>query len=1071
MPYWYWNGHITEADTDREIRAMISQGVHQCIVFPWDGLTQRYLSKEYWQQVGAALRIARQLHFTLNFADEYDWPSGHAWTPPFDAPDLSQVLRQHPEFRMHRLAASEERVEGPRLWHPASDAAFAVAGRLTPSGALFDDSLTTVPGTGWLVPSGHWLITTYRLIPSVAAHGTRVDLMNPAAVRSYLDLVYEPFWRQFSSYFGNTLKLTVADHEGSYGAPIAYTPGLWKAFEARHHYDLRTRLPLLANDTLDGQASRRVRADYLDTISQLYADSFSRQVADWCTAHRLTHGTSIYEEQLYIQVSHAGDMFRHWRAGSLVEIDALLERARMPIDFKEALSVAHFDHKPLLVENQGLQGHSTFFSLEKARLGSNMALLWGANTLVPYFDYDQSKVTWPPQWFLSQPFWRYFHLYADYARRAQFMNAQGSHVAPILIYYPLETAFADSKTIFRETPHRDLFWDNAMDQTENFFWALQLELARRHWDYHIVDREYLGQTEIRNQELHLGEEAFRVVIVPPMTDMDPRSEEKLNQFEQNGGLVLRLGKDIPVRQHKPFMDHLDYTEQIQVPADIQHDLKPLFIALEKKSPPQVEVLDNGDHLFFSHRKLPGVDWYWFVNDTPQVRTVRVRFPATGAFEQWNAETGAKRPLPESSGAVSLTFGPWDAYFVVRRDGEQNTASPSSNGPSITKELPDTGWRLTLETPCVRVPYARNEAGKEVWLSPEALSNRKWWLIGPFPYDDHRGFFQPYGPEQAFDPKAHYRGAFGDVSWKWYESQDYVLTLRDALGLRNQQAVGVFYAYANVYSPSEREGRIVTAFADSLAAWWNGGKVMSVHRHPKWSLLRDPWAEHAAIHLHRGWNRVLLKIGPSLMVQTAFSFRIAGTDGATMRDLVYAPDQQHPPESADAGKLSIAIPPGTTARGAHDGWLALPPRQEPEHAVCVPTHPSPFRLQSWTDSALANYSGTALYETTFETRPPAPGKKLFLDLGAVGVAAEVWVNGRSVGQRAWGPFRFDITQAVHAGTNSLRVRVANSDAGWQSQGDTIYAKGSWGLHYQTERDRLPTIRPNGLEGPVRILSGN
>ena len=144
---------------------------------------------------------------------------------------------------------------------------------------------------------------------------------------------------------------------------------------------------------------------------------------------------------------------------------------------------------------------------------------------------------------------------------------------------------------------------------------------------------------------------------------------------------------------------------------------------------------------------------------------------------------------------------------------------------------------------------------------------------------------------------------------------------------------------------------------------------------------------------------------------------------------------------------------------------------PEQAVCLPTHPAVFSLQSWTDSALANYSGTALYETSFEMPALAAGKKLFLDLGAVGVAAEVWLNGRKVGERAWSPFRFEIGQAVRVGRNSLRIRVANSDAGWQAQGGTVYPKGSWGLHYQTERDRLPTIRPNGLEGPVCILSEN
>jgi hypothetical protein len=69
----------------------------------------------------------------------------------------------------------------------------------------------------------------------------------------------------------------------------------------------------------------------------------------------------------------------------------------------------------------------------------------------------------------------------------------------------------------------------------------------------------------------------------------------------------------------------------------------------------------------------------------------------------------------------------------------------------------------------------------------------------------------------------------------------------------------------------------------------------------------------------------------------------------------------------------------------------------------------------------------------------------------------------------GPFRFDNDWARRSGVNHLKFRVTNSHAGWQSQGDTIYLKCSWGLRYKTELDRIPTIRPNGPEGPVRILT--
>ena len=78
MPYWYWNGRITPAETRRQIQAMVDQGVYQAMVFPWDGMELRYLSEDYWHS-SAQRWNRRELNFTLNFADEYDWPSGHAW--------------------------------------------------------------------------------------------------------------------------------------------------------------------------------------------------------------------------------------------------------------------------------------------------------------------------------------------------------------------------------------------------------------------------------------------------------------------------------------------------------------------------------------------------------------------------------------------------------------------------------------------------------------------------------------------------------------------------------------------------------------------------------------------------------------------------------------------------------------------------------------------------------------------------------------------------------------------------------------------------------------------------------
>ncbi len=1089
MPYWFWNGKLSASETRRQMEEMIRQGVYQAVVFPWDGMDVRYLSEDYWKQVGAALEAARQLGFTLNFADEYDWPSGHAWDRYTDRPELSQVLLRHPEFRMRRLARAEFILEGPQGWSwesPETPQA-VVAARMDANGRLEESWFVAVPFKGpsvrWQVPPGRWLLGVYWTEPAVGAHNTRVDLLNAEAVKAYIDLVYEEYARRFPEHLGTTIKLTVADHEGAYGEQIAWTPKLWDEFQRRQGFDLRPWLLLLSHDTADSARSHRIRTAYLETVSALYAENFTGQVTHWCTKHGLKHATSLYEEQFFFQVDRAGDMFQQWRTGTGVFIDALLERSRMPIDFKEAVSVAHFDGKPLWVENQGLQGHATFFSLEKARLGTNMCLLWGADALVPYFDYDPKVIQWPPQWFRGQPTWRYFHHYAGLVRRGHYMNAQGTHVAPVLIYYPRETVFANSTPLFL-SERRPPRWNNLLDKVQDFYSSLQLELTRQGWDYHIADSFYLDRAEIRGRALQIAGESFKALLLPPMTNIDPAAARKIRRFIASGGAVLAIGelpqglapdgiRRFPAHDHPSFMDRLDYQQYIEAPAGFREDLKPLLDALRAIEPPQVEILTpDAARLYFSHRRLEDIDWFWVVNDTARERRVKVRMPGQGTFEKWDAATGERRRLDArvlgAKSELDLSFDPHDAYFVVHHAGGASAPPAPAPAPeTVIAELPRTGWKLTLESPQVEVPYAKVEGLSEpVWLAPERLSNPDWWLIGPFPFDDHRGFYREYAPEREFRPGARYPGAYTQVCWQWVSSPTYSVTVRDLLKLPRDQTRGVFYAFVYVWSGSARRAQLLASFADGMKAWWNGKLVLSDHRHQKWYLMRDCWAELRPIDIQQGWNEVLLKLEPGLEVPTAFMFRLLGEDGATLREEVYSREKRRVPPSARRVRLHVAAPPGT---GESDRIMEMDWREIPEHPIAFPTRSTPFVLASWTDSALANYSGSAWYETEFELAAAASGRRLWLDLGAVGLAAEVWVNGKKAGERAWRPFRFDITGQVRSGRNSLRVRVANSNAGWLAQGDTIYQKGSWGFKYRTERDRIPLIRPNGLEGPVRILA--
>ncbi len=460
-----------------------------------------------------------------------------------------------------------------------------------------------------------------------------------------------------------------------------------------------------------------------------------------------------------------------------------------------------------------------------------------------------------------------------------------------------------------------------------------------------------------------------------------------------------------------------------------------------------------ENLFFSRRTAGDVEWFWAVNDTAAARDVTVRLPRPGNYEKWDAESGDRHLLSNGS-TMTLHFEPWDAFFVVRNPKGSPATPLSGRERHLLTDLSGNRWQFTPES-AVRVPYAQMAGSTEpVWLSPERLAQRKWWLSGPYPYGDHEGFFNAFAPESGFLPGS--ATAANSPPWEYTESP--------TNAVRPPVRNSVYYAFTYLWSPTARRAHAALAVADSVKLWLNGRLEFTRHSHPPFINLRDPWSHRPALELKQGWNTLLLKIGPASAGATGFLFRITDANNNTLRDLVYAKEQTLPASSSKQVRLTASQPPGTAGEAIS---LEIDEREIPERPYVFQPKTTTTELFCWTDTALANYSGTALYETAFTLAAVPPGRRVLLDLGSVGLAAEVWINGKPAGSRVWTPFEFDVTVLVKSGANQLRVRVANSDAGWMSQGDPIYEHGAWGIKFVSERDRLKTLHPNGLEGPVRL----
>ena len=151
---------------------------------------------------------------------------------------------------------------------------------------------------------------------------------------------------------------------------------------------------------------------------------------------------------------------------------------------------------------------------------------------------------------------------------------------------------------------------------------------------------------------------------------------------------------------------------------------------------------------------------------------------------------------------------------------------------------------------------------------------------------------------------------------------------------------------------------------------------------------------------------------------------------------------------------------------------------------------------WTDSpATRFYSGVAHYTTKVRLEALSKGEHLRLQFapgdplqntqvaGKAGMrawldppireAAEVFVNGRHVGDLWHPPYTIDVTSAAHAGENTLELRVFNTainELAARLPRDYTALKAKYGDRFQVQdMENLQPV-PSGIRGPVQIVYG-
>ena len=78
---------------------------------------------------------------------------------------------------------------------------------------------------------------------------------------------------------------------------------------------------------------------------------------------------------------------------------------------------------------------------------------------------------------------------------------------------------------------------NLLSRPENYLYDKGI-------DFDFIDFESLARSEVKNGELNVSDERYKVLIVPSMKAIRYSSLKKIEEFRNGGGIVVNIG-DIP----------------------------------------------------------------------------------------------------------------------------------------------------------------------------------------------------------------------------------------------------------------------------------------------------------------------------------------------------------------------------------------------------------------------------------------------------------------------------------------------------------------------------------------------
>jgi hypothetical protein len=549
-PFWFWNDTLSADEIRWQVKEMADKGIRGFFIHPRQGLQQPYLSEVFFEMVDVAVEAAEEHGLYVHLYDEYPYPSGIAGgevvlgSPQYSATRLVQQLYcldgghirlMLPEGKMLSCMAYSQK-DGSVDWEHGIDVKDHIGMVLTTE-SYRETGLTRYNQKRYFASEPRPVLEVilpeqpYKLFVSVQSEVTHfkywdqyVDVLNPEAVASFIELTHERYRKRYVKKFGTRILSIFTDEI----AP-EWSSRIPEAFQAAYGYRLENALPALQDNSHPDHI--QVSHDLYNLKYQMFCESYEAVVSGWCQRNGLAYSgekPALRLSQLrYMDIPGCDP--GHIKVGAKPD----MLRAYIRQNAKAVASAGYFYGKHgTLCECYHSLGWSA--TLQDAKFIADGLLLMGISMLVPhgffYSTHALKKHDAPSSFFFQMPFWP---LFGKLAERVEWIQQL------------FEDTYIDAEILVVE-PSSGIPTQQGRDDYVAILWLLM----EQHLDFHIVDTDILEQSHIQGECIQVADISAKVVIVPPMQMIEEPLRKWLATYQAAGGTVLYTSQISSLQQLK-----------------------------------------------------------------------------------------------------------------------------------------------------------------------------------------------------------------------------------------------------------------------------------------------------------------------------------------------------------------------------------------------------------------------------------------------------------------------------------------------------------------------------------------